>query len=141
MSIVVKELTACQITKADRIRIEVFVEEQNVPLAEEFDAQDQTARHFGVFKDAQMAGTARLVVDDKIATIGRIAILKEYRKQGLGTLLIQKIIAEAKKQDIKEIVIGAQLQALDFYNKLGFQAEGPVFMDGGIPHRTMRLKY
>ncbi len=140
MAVMVKELTGLEIAEAGEIRVKVFVEEQGVPLAEEFDEQDRTARHFGIFKAEKMVGTARLIANNDTAVIGRIALLKEARKQGLGTILLQTIIAEAKKGGMKEILIGAQLQALDFYNKLGFKAEGAVFMDGGIPHQSMRLK-
>jgi predicted GNAT family N-acyltransferase len=121
------------------IRLKVFVEEQQVPVEEEYDSHDDTAQHFGVFLEGQLVGTGRLVTQDQIGRIGRVAILSEYRGRGFGSRLINTIIATGQKQGLEEFVLGAQIQALDFYAQLGFVVEGEVFIDGGIPHRTMRL--
>lgn len=140
MPVEFRALQTPEVAQALQIRIKVFVEEQKVPLALERDEADQTAQHFGIFLDSQMVGTGRLLIQEGIGRIGRLAVLKEFRKKGLGSRLIQGIMAAAQLQGIKEFVIGAQLQALDFYAKLGFKGEGDVFLDGGLPHRTMRLR-
>lgn len=139
MSVTYRELLPSEFSDAMEVRIKVFVEEQKVPLEEEHDDYDQIAQHFGVFYSQRLVGTGRLVAQDQRGKIGRIAILPEFRGRGLGSDLIRAIIATGARQGIAEFTLGAQLQALDFYAKLGFTAEGEVFQDGGIPHRTMRL--
>lgn len=141
MLITYKALSANEFPVAMDIRIKVFVEEQKVPLEEEHDSYDQVAQHFGVFIDEHMVGTGRLIIQNQIGKIGRIAILEKYRGQGLGTQLIRTIISTGRSQGIQEFILGAQLQALDFYSQLGFKVEGDIFQDGGIAHRTMRLTF
>lgn len=138
MPIIYKELRRDEFSQAMKIRIAVFVEEQKVPLEEEHDRNDLTARHFGVFLDGRLVGTGRLIVHRQTGIIGRVAILRDFRGQGLGSGLLRAMIGWAKFQGVVEVTLGAQLQALHFYETLGFKAEGPVFQDGGIPHRTMR---
>ena len=140
MSITYRGLQPQEFSAALQIRIEVFVEEQKVPLEEEHDMYDQTAQHFGVFLDERMVGTGRLILMGNIGKIGRVAILREFRGRGLGCALIRTIIDTAKRQGVVEFILDAQIQALDFYQKLGFEAEGDLFLDGGIPHRTMRYR-
>lgn len=139
MSVTYRQLKSEEFPQAMEIRLKVFVEEQQVPVEEEYDSHDDTAQHFGVFLEGQLVGTGRLVTQDQIGRIGRVAILSEYRGRGFGSGLINTIIATGQKQGLEEFVLGAQIQALDFYAQLGFVVEGEVFIDGGIPHRTMRL--
>lgn len=138
MPAVYRELQQQELSAAMRIRIQVFVEEQKVPLEEEHDSLDLTARHFGGFLDGRLVGTGRLVLQEGVGLIGRLAILPEFRGRGFGRGLLQALMAAGAAAGRNEFVLAAQLQALDFYVKLGFKAEGAVFLDGGIPHRTMR---
>ena len=138
MPILYRELQPGEFSRAMTIRIEVFVEEQNVPLEEEHDSHDLTAKHFGVFREGLLVGTGRLVIQEKTGQIGRVAIAKECRGLGLGRGLIRAIMESAQSLGVEDLTLGAQLQALDFYKKLGFNAEGEIFQDGGIPHRIMR---
>lgn len=140
MEITYRQLDALEFAQALELRIKVFVDEQKVPLEEENDSSDEKAQHFGVFYEGYLVGTGRLVIQGSEGRIGRIAILPEFRGQGLGSSLISFILETGKSQKIKDFVLGAQLQAIPFYAKLGFKAEGEVFEDGGIPHRTMRYQ-
>lgn len=139
MSVIYRQLTREEFPQALEIRIKVFVEEQNVPLEEEHDCYDMVAQHFGVFLGEQLVGTGRLVLQGQVGKIGRVAILSEFRGRGLGNGLVRTILTTGQKQGLREFVLGAQIQAMNFYANLGFVAEGEVFLDGGIPHRTMRL--
>ena len=140
LSIVYRELEQHEFAQAMKIRIQVFVEEQKVPLQEEHDCVDLTARHFGVFLDGACVGTGRLYLQDGIGILGRLAILPEFRGRGLGRGLVQALIIAGQTRGIHEFLLGAQTHALDFYKKLGFRPEGELFLDGGIPHRMMRYK-
>ncbi len=138
MLAIYRELQQNEFSQAMKIRLEVFVEEQRVPLEEEHDSHDLTAKHFGVFLEGSLVGTGRLMLHERTAAIGRVAILSEFRGLGLGSGLIRAMIEQAKGAGVEEFVLGAQIQALCFYEKLGFRAQGPIFQDGGIPHRIMR---
>ncbi|MDH5767324.1 MAG: GNAT family N-acetyltransferase, partial [Gammaproteobacteria bacterium] len=72
--------------------------------------------------------------------IGRMAVLKEWRNQGVGKLLLDALLNYAKKSAYPEIYLHAQLTAIPFYEKSGFIIHSDEFMDAGIPHKTMILK-
>lgn len=117
------------------------MDEQAVSEAEEFDGLDDTAIHFLAGLQDEALGTARLrlvqVEGKDWAKLERIAVLKAARGQGLGAALVEALLAEARAQGVFCHRLGAQLQALPFYEKLGFKAVGEVFMDAHIPHRQM----
>ena len=123
-----------------RIRTIVFVEEQEVPLELEMDEYDAVATHFLLRDGETPLATARLVDKHGLAKIGRVAVLKEARGRGLGLLLMQAVIDEAKHRGFTESVLDAQAYAVPFYARLGYVAEGEEFDDAGIPHFLMRRK-
>jgi len=118
------------------IRRRVFIEEQAVPEQLEWDGQDAAAQHWLALKDGQAIGTARLL---RNGHIGRMAVLQRGRRQGAGSTLLQAAIAQARQNQLREVYLHAQTHALPFYERHGFSAEGPEFIDAGMPHRTMRL--
>lgn len=131
--------------KAMNLRTGVFVEEQNVPPDEELDGYDAEALHWLVTDESGDAlATARLLEFQEacqmkpVAKIGRVAVRKTNRGQGLGRLLVQVMLEHAENNGFDQAILGAQLTALDFYTQLGFEPEGDEFMDGGMPHLMMR---
>jgi predicted GNAT family N-acyltransferase len=72
--------------------------------------------------------------------LGRMAVLKEYRGQGIGSALLEKAIVTAKLNQISSIHISAQCYAIDFYLKFGFEVTSDIYLDAEIPHRDMTLK-
>lgn len=121
---------------AAEIRRRVFVEEQQVPEEEEWDALDAECLHFLACCEGTPLGTARLLPDGHI---GRVAVLAEARGLGIGVALMQAAIAAARARQHTEVVLSAQTHALPFYARLGFIAEGDIYLDADIPHRVMRL--
>ena len=121
------------------IRHEVFIKEQEVPEELEWDEFDQDALHAIVKKDQEVIGTARLIIDDANARIGRMAIQKEYREQGIGQKLLSILIQTAKEKGAQECILHAQTHAIAFYAKSDFEPHGPIFDEAGIPHVEMRL--
>lgn len=118
------------------IRHEVFVDEQNVPLELELDQQDEQCVHAVAYNSAGEAiGTGRLLPDGRI---GRIAVRAKYRGQGVGSKLLDALMNEARRRRHMEVVLSAQTNALKFYSRRGFVAEGFTYMDAGIEHVTMR---
>lgn len=121
------------------IRHEVFVLEQNVPQAEEWDDLDGDAIHL-IARDDQGAaiGTARLLIQGPTGKIGRVAVRKAARGTGIGAALILAALRELRQiPGITRAKLGAQCHAIAFYEKLGFAAYGPEYLDAGIAHRDM----
>jgi predicted GNAT family N-acyltransferase len=77
-----------ELAQAFSIRIRVFVKEQHVPAEIELDRDDQRAQHFLATIDGRAVGTARLVLRRGSAKIGRMAVIKGYRRRGIGALLL-----------------------------------------------------
>lgn len=122
--------------QASAIRTTVFIVEQHIAEADEWDNQDSISLHFVLYKDQQAVATARLLTNN---SIGRVAVLKEYRGLGLGKLLMQKIIQIAKQQNRAQITLSAQQHAIQFYEALGFKVQGELYLDCGIAHVQMVL--
>jgi predicted GNAT family N-acyltransferase len=121
---------------AAELRRRVFIDEQQVPEEEEWDGQDPACLHFIAFDAGQPVGTARLLPDGHI---GRVAVLPQARGRGIGLALMREAIETARLKGHTEALLAAQVHALPFYERLGFQTYGQEFLDAGIPHRNMRL--
>lgn len=123
------------------IRKKVFVDEQNVPLAEEIDEFEEIATHFLVFSDNNIPIATSIMrnVDGK-AKIERVCVLSEYRKLHIGKTLMEFMEKVAAENKFKVIILCAQLQALNFYKSLGYQVCSEEFLDGGIKHHKMEKK-
>lgn len=122
------------------VRWEVFVQEQGVPLEEELDSYDAEALHFIAEYSAtkEIVATARLIHKEPgIGKVGRVAVRKAYRGRGVGTKIMQFIENFATERNFRQLMLDAQLQAIPFYEKLGYTAEGDIFLDAGIEHRRM----
>ena len=124
---------------AKAIRFEVFVAEQHVPVDLELDEFDAEARHWLAFEGDEPIATARAVRKDFGWKIGRVAVRRPWRGQGVGLALMRAILESARAARVPEVRLESQTHALAFYERLGFVAEGPEFEDAGIPHRLMRL--
>ena len=121
------------------IRREVFIEEQEIPEVEEWDAYDDTCVHYLAEDEAGPAGTARMIAKGNSAKIGRVAVVMAYRGTGLGAKIMRAVMADAKTNGFTQAELEAQTYAIPFYERLGFVAEGREFDDGsGIMHRQMR---
>jgi predicted GNAT family N-acyltransferase len=129
-----------ELERAFRIRIRVFVREQAVPAEIELDTDDKRAIHFVASIAGTAVGTARIVMRGGNAKIGRMAILKSHRRKKIGTKLLSRAIATAKKQGARKIYLHAQVAVIGFYKSAGFRCVGAVFDEAGIAHRKMVLK-
>lgn len=129
---------AASATELHAVRHAVFVEEQRVPPELEIDGSDPVALHLLVRDgDGRPIGTGRLLADGHI---GRMAVLPGWRGRGVGAAILERLVAVARERGLAEVVVAAQLRAVGFYERHRFRAEGPVFDEAGIPHRTMRRR-
>ena len=117
------------------LRLEVFVREQRVPAEIELDEMDPRSLHALAYAGDQPVGTARLLPDGHI---GRMAVLKPWRRRGVGGLLLRNLIQKAREQGHREALLSAQVHAVPFYEGHGFRCDGPEFEEAGIRHRLMR---
>jgi len=121
--------------QARQVRESVFVDEQRVPRELEMDEHDASSRHV-IARDADggAIGTGRLLA---AGHIGRMAVLADWRGKGVGRALLERLLEEAAAKEMRHLALHAQTQASGFYRRFGFVAEGPEFMEAGIPHRVM----
>ena len=121
---------------AEPLRFTVFVEEQRVPPEIELDSFDALSLHAVAFDDGDYAiGTGRLLPDGHI---GRMAVAKPVRGNGVGSALLRVLMEEARRRGHKHALLSAQTHATEFYQKHGYQAYGDEYDDAGIAHIDMR---
>lgn len=121
---------------ASSIRRSVFIEEQGIDEAEEWDEHDESSVHAVAWWGDTLAGTARLLPQGKI---GRMAVLPEFRSRGIGKALLLALLNVARQQNMKTLRLSAQQQAIEFYSRQGFAPDGPAHIEVGIPHQWMVL--
>ena len=120
------------------IRTRVFIEEQKVPKELEWDELDDACIHALALAGDEPIGTGRLTPDGHI---GRMAVLAEWRGRGVGAALLSHLMEAARERGDDFCELNAQVNAIGFYERFGFQVQGDEFMDAGIPHRVMRMDY
>ena len=122
------------------IRQQVFVIEQRIDPALEWTGDDDQFRSIlALDADQKPIGTGRIKVAAATATIGRMAVLKDWRGVGVGTAILRRLIEIGKADGADRFELSAQVSAIDFYQKLGFIASGDVYLDADIEHRKMTL--
>lgn len=127
-----------------QVRTTVFVDELDVPPELEADALDPDCLHvIARMADGTAMGTGRLVPPklaraEGAARIGRLAVLSDWRGQGIGAALLQALLDLAKANGWHEVVLSAQVTALDFYLRHAFMPFGDRFVEAGIEHQAMR---
>ena len=130
-----------ELQQAYHVRKTVFVEEQNVPLEEEIDHLEEESTHFIVTnEDNEPIGAGRFRVVDSYGKVERICVLAEARTSGVGRALMEAIEQYALSQEIEITKLNAQVQAIPFYESLGYAIISDEFLDAGIPHRTMKKR-
>ena len=123
-----------------KIRKKVFCEEQRISEEIEFDNLDHLCKHFLIYKKGKAIGTARVLKkEDHLFKIERVAVLVEYRKLKVGSLLINEIINYYLKTNKKiSIMLHSQVAVEDFYKNLNFTPYGDRFIEDGILHIAMK---
>ncbi|HYM34082.1 MAG TPA: GNAT family N-acetyltransferase, partial [Steroidobacteraceae bacterium] len=121
------------------VRLSVFVEEQKVDAREEFDDADPVCQHIlAIDASGKAIGTGR--IDDK-GKIGRLAVLPEWRKLGVGRAILQKAVDLAREDNLKRVYLHAQVSAMGFYEREGFTSYGECFIEAGIKHVAMERNF
>ena len=138
--IVVKQVeNESEMELAVAVRFRVFVSEQSIPLEEELDEADATATHAIAMHGDLAVGAGRLVLrENGYAQIGRMAVDKEWRRKGVGGLILGFLEASARAQGSTQSLLHAQEYVKGFYAAHGYREHGDVFLEVDIPHVEMR---
>lgn len=121
------------------LRREVFVIEQQIPEAEEFDADDLTATHLVAIASGNVVGTLRIIWTPEHTKLGRVVVSQAWRGKGISKQLLLHAMALARDKGETRFFLTAQHDKLGVYQGLGFVAFGPPFDDGsGILHMAMK---
>ena len=127
-----------ELESAFSIRKKVFVEEQQVSEADEFDEFEKIAKHYLLIIDGEPIATARWrFIGDKIKC-ERFAMLSEYRNKGFGSELLRELVKDVKSKS-NTVYLHAQLKAIPFYERMGFTKVGDQFTECEIEHYKMVL--
>jgi len=138
-----------EMDQALEVRRRVFVEEQRVPAELEIDEHDgnpaevTTALHVLALELGLPLATGRLILSheaDGRPHIGRVAVLKDHRGRGIGRAVMLALHDLARERGFTAVTLAAQVHAIGFYEKLGYAARGPLFLDAGIEHRWMDVR-
>jgi predicted GNAT family N-acyltransferase len=119
------------------IRKQVFIEEQQVPAILEWDTLDAVAMHLLGTVDGQPVACARVLNDGHI---GRMAVLPEWRGQGIGEALLLQAIQECQQLEVTHARLSAQTHAIGFYARAGFVVSSEPYLDANILHVDMQLE-
>jgi predicted GNAT family N-acyltransferase len=131
-----------------KIREQVFIGEQKIAEAIERDGLDDVAWHFVAWDGPVACGTARVLgLDDdheptspavsKVVKIGRMAVLPDWRRLGIGRLLLDAALEFARAYGVEQAELSAQEYVVKFYERAGFVAAGERYDEAGIPHQWM----
>lgn len=120
------------------MRDEIFVKGQNVPLEIEHDGLDEFATLIVAYQNGTPVGCGRYRIIDNYAKIERIGVLQNQRGKGTGKLIMEFIEQTIKENTSIEVLkLNSQLHAAPFYDSLGYQRKGEVFLEADIEHIQM----
>ena len=120
-----------------RIRAEVFIREQNVDSEIEMDIKDDTAIHCLATLNNKPAGCLRILMNDDVVTVGRVAVLKPYRRMKIGKAMMEFVETLPEVKEKGKIAVHAQLTARDFYLNCGFHEVSDIYEEANILHVSM----
>lgn len=128
------------LSEALKIRNEVFVKEQGIDPELEFDGSDSYAISVLIYEDNTPVATGRIILADDNYTLGRICVLKEYRKKDYGSLIVNELTQKAKELGAAVVHIHSQIVVVPFYERLGFERYANEYKEAGILHVSMVKK-
>ena len=130
-----------ELKEAFEVRRQVFVREQDISEDLVFDGHDRKALHMVVKDGERVIGSARVqFLADNQAKLERMAILKRYRRKGIGKGMLLFLDAVWKDKQVQQVIIHAQLEVVPFYKLCGFDEFGSPFREAGIKHIKMRKR-
>lgn len=132
--------SSAEVDAALELRRRVFCVEQGVALEADQDGRDPEALHIVAVDAGQLVGTCRLVFDDGIARLGRLAVEPNLRGRGIGARILEEAERQSRAAGATRIRLHAQIEAQSLYERGGFHVQGEEFVEEGIPHVTMEKR-
>lgn len=135
-----KELTRKQLYSILKLRVDIFVVEQNCPYPE-LDDEDQDAIHLFIEDQGKIVSYLRIITTQPIIRIGRVVTDADFRGKKLSSLLMEEAMRFIQKyHSQKSIVLSAQEHLQSFYGKFGFKPITEMYLEDGIPHVDMEFQ-
>jgi ElaA protein len=130
------DLTPFEVYALCRLRVDVFVVEQECPYPE-LDGRDvePATEHLWAEADGEVLATVRVLDDGASRAIGRVATAVPARGRGLAARLIREALSSYGGGPL---TLGAQAHLEGWYERFGFRRSGPGYVEDGIPHVPMR---
>ena len=117
------------------VRNAVFGDEQGVARDLDWDGADPRCTHvLAVDACGRPVGTGRVQADGRI---GRLAVLAPWRGRGVGSRMLAVLVQAARERGVRTVYLHAQLPAVAFYERNGFERAGAEFTEAGIQHVNM----
>ncbi len=133
------ELTLTELYSMLKLRVDVFVVEQNCPYPE-LDGEDEDALHLFIEEDGEIASYLRIIINQPKTRIGRVVTHKDYRGKKLSSKLMKEAMVYTKSQYPKKaVILSAQEHLQQFYGKFGFNTVSEMYLEDGIPHIDMEF--
>ena len=120
------------------IRRKVFVDEEGVDPALEYDKEEES-HHYLLLEDGKAVATARWRETEKGIKLERFAVLPELRNHGLGGIILKEVLKDVMKLG-KTVYLHSQLRAVPFYERNGFVKQGEIFYEAGMGHYLMIMR-
>ncbi len=126
---------------AKMIRRQVFVDEQG--FYGEFDDADGISLHIVAYDGGKPVGTARLFYNTELSeyVAGRVAVVKSHRRRGVGRAVMERLEKQAKALGAARCVLHSQLQAVAFYESVGYTRFGEIGYEQDCPHIWMKKDF
>lgn len=126
-------------TQLSEVRRKVFIEEQGVSEADEWDHRDAHCLHALIIEQNTPIACGRIELEagPLQGKIGRVAVLANHRQQGVGLQIMQALEHQARSVSLAKVWLYAQTEALGFYRTQGYTAYGDEFEEAGIAHTAM----
>jgi ElaA protein len=121
------------------VRTEVFCVEQGVPVEDELDGRDDDAAHLVAVDDGRVIATLRLLVDGEQAKVGRVAVLRGWRRRKIAQRMLEMAIDGARERACTRASLASQTYAIELYEGAGFAVDSEIFEEAGMPHVWMRM--
>jgi predicted GNAT family N-acyltransferase len=129
-----------EVTAALALRSRVFCDEQGVSFEADQDGRDSEATHIVAVDDGNVIGTCRLLFRGSVARLGRLAVERERRGDGVAARILGEADRVAADAGAGSIALHAQTYALALYEAAGYRRHGPTFVEEGIEHVAMEKR-
>jgi predicted GNAT family N-acyltransferase len=129
-----------EVTAALALRERIFCGEQGVSFEADQDGRDHEATHIVAVDDAEVIGTCRLLFRGDVARLGRLAVERGRRGDGVAAAILREADGVSADAGVRTIALHAQTYAQALYERAGYVARGPTFVEEGIEHVAMEKR-